>query len=76
MANKKTKGSYMNLRWVFWVCDKINCNRENHRQIPLNHTIPEDRCDYCLCKIHEPLLIDVPLSGDSINNKYDEQIKY
>jgi hypothetical protein len=54
-ANKKKK----RVRNIYWVCDKKDCATCNNRVIPADIVLNDDVCDYCHCRIHEPILIEL-----------------
>jgi hypothetical protein len=55
----------MKEKWVYWECDKRDCLKQNHRQIGLHDIIMSDVCDHCDKHIHEPIVLEMQLSGDS-----------
>jgi hypothetical protein len=55
----KTSHNRKRIRRVYWTCDKKGCNISNNRELRQYETINDDICDYCHCRIHEPLLIDL-----------------
>jgi hypothetical protein len=53
--------------YVYWVCDKISCNKRNYRRItkvdrsmgPASYSVHnDDICDNCCELIHEPVYIE------------------
>lgn len=59
MQDKKKRNRTKN---ITWVCDKKSCKTVNTRQVPEGIVLNDDVCDYCHCRIHEPILIQ--LSND------------
>lgn len=60
------KNDRIETQYVYWVCDKLGCNRKNQRKInifirdgePSPYDIyNDDCCDKCNERIHEPLFI-------------------
>lgn len=55
MKDKENKPVKKRLKRVLWMCDKVDCNSGNIREIPVDSVINDDICDYCRKYIHEPL---------------------
>jgi len=57
----KSRDSHMSkqTKTVYWICDKVDCQKDNYRLIPADTILFNDRCDGCFSFIHEPILIEI-----------------
>ena len=55
---------------VYWLCDKVDCNRANYRTIKSNHIIYYDKCVFCFTSIHEPITFNVSFL-DNTDTKHE-----
>lgn len=51
------------LKYIYWVCDKRHCQKENHRKLYRDEIIIDDNCDYCSGYIKEPIMTELNLLG-------------
>lgn len=53
------------LKYIYWICDKRLCQKENHRKLYKDEIILDDKCDYCSGYIAEPIMNELNLLDPS-----------